>query len=62
MQIVEKHAPRQFTAMAHDGGIVLCTDQGGAFLCLRFTEEYERLVTLLGNINTERLPTGGTGE
>jgi hypothetical protein len=60
MKIVEKHTPREFRAMSHNGGIVLCDDQDGAFLVLRFVEEVEALRLLLNGIGVERLPHGGS--
>jgi hypothetical protein len=50
MNIVDKHEPREYTAMMHDGGIVLCDKQEGAFLLLRFASDLERLKELLGQI------------
>lgn len=57
MKIVDKHTPKQFIAMVHNGGIALCDDQDGAFLCLRFPEEVERLRQLLMQVDVERLAT-----
>ena len=50
VEIVKKHKPRKFSAFSHNGGIVLCTDQEGAFLVLRFPEEVAELRNLLDSI------------
>lgn len=50
MKIVEKYEPREFSALSHDGGVVLCDKQTGAFLVLRFAEDLERLKTLLETV------------
>ncbi len=50
MNIVDKHEPREYTAMIHSGGVVLCDKQEGAFLVLRFSSDLERLKALLSEI------------
>jgi hypothetical protein len=50
MLVIEKYAPREYTAFSHDGGVVLCDRQTGAFLVLRFAEDLERLKTLLDTV------------
>lgn len=42
--------PREYSAFSHDGGVVLCDKEGGAFLVLRFPEDLERLKALLATI------------
>lgn len=61
MKIVDKHTPRNFSAISHDGGIVLCDDQNGAFLCIRFPQEVTALVQLLNSMDIERIAPN-TGE
>ncbi len=58
MNIVDKHQPREYSAISHDGGIVLCDSRTGAFLCLRFAEDVERLRSLLATIDVTRLGMG----
>lgn len=60
MSIVDKHTPRTYSAIVHNQGIALCTDQDGAFTCIRFRQELERLKALLDEFNVEQLPTGET--
>jgi hypothetical protein len=50
MKIVEKHKPREYTAMMNDSGIVLCDKQEGAFLVLRYPSDLENLKNLLDEI------------
>lgn len=50
VNIVTKHKPRTYTALSTSNGIVLCDNDGGAFLVLRFKEDVERLRKLLEEI------------
>lgn len=50
MRIIEKHEPREFTSIVHNGGIVLCDKEEGAFIVLRFPQDIERLKELLDSI------------
>ena len=50
MKIVDKHTPREYSAISHDGGIVLCDKETGAFLVLRFPEDLARLKALLDTL------------
>jgi hypothetical protein len=56
MKIVEKHEPREFSAISHDGGVVLCDKQSGAFLVLRFPEDLRRLKALLETLELKEGP------
>jgi hypothetical protein len=56
MKIVEKYEPRQFSAISHDGGVVLCDKQSGAFLVLRFPEDLQRLKALLETLEVKEGP------
>ena len=47
---IEKHLPREYTSFIHDGGVVLCDKETGAFLCLRYQSDLERLKELLNKI------------
>ena len=48
-----KSEPREYTAFSHDGGIVLCDKQDGAFLVLRYAEDLERLKALLNTLTVQ---------
>ena len=50
INIIDKHQPRNYTAMMNDNGIVLCDKQEGAFLVLRYSSDLERLKDLLNKI------------
>jgi len=50
MNIVDKYKPREYTAMMHDGGIVICDKQEGALFVLRYASDLERLKALLNEI------------
>ncbi len=52
MRIVDKHEPREYSALATDCGVVLCDGKSGAFLVLRFQSDLERLKALLDSIAT----------
>lgn len=56
MKIVEKYEPREFSAISHDGGVVLCDKQSGAFLVLRFPEDLRRLTALLETLEVKEGP------
>lgn len=58
INIVDKHLPRTYTALALDKGIVLCTPELGGFITLRFKEDVERLKALLDEIKIIELPIG----
>lgn len=62
MNIVDKYGPREFSAISHDGGIVLCANDCGAFLWIRFPEEIQRLQQLLNSLDVERLPGTPDGD
>ena len=53
VKIVEKHEPREYSAISHDGGTVLCDKKTGAFLVLRFQEDVIRLRQLLDSIEVK---------
>ena len=55
MVIVKEHKPRKYSAVSHDGGIVLCDSESGAFLLLRFPEDIERLKELLDTLEIIRV-------
>jgi len=50
IRIVDKFTPRSFTAISHDGGIVLCEKEKGAFILLRYAEDIEALKSLLNSL------------
>lgn len=54
MKIVEKHQPREYSAIVHSHGVVLCDKEAGAFLVLRFPEDLERLRALLETLEVKR--------
>lgn len=54
MNTIDQHKPREYCAISHDGGIVLCDSQAGAFLVLRFPEDLERLKALLNTLEVKR--------
>ena len=47
-------SPREFSAIVHSGGVVLCDKQEGAFIVLRFAEDVERLRDLLAKIEIKK--------
>lgn len=50
INFVDKHEDREYTALAVDGGVVLCDTVGGAFLVLRSENDLIRLKQLLEKI------------
>ena len=56
LNIVDRHQPREYSAISSDGGIVLCVKQPGAFLVLRFPEDLERLKRFLETLEVKRGP------
>jgi len=50
INIVDKHEDREYTALATDGGIVLCDKVEGAFLVLRSDNDLQRLKQLLDKV------------
>ena len=54
MKIIDKYEPREYSAISHDGGVVLCDKMTGAFLVLRFPEDLERLKALLETLEVKR--------
>jgi len=50
MKIVDKHEPREYSAMMSNAGVVLCDKQEGSFLVLRYASDLERLKKLLNEI------------
>jgi hypothetical protein len=50
MKVVDQYKPREYSAISHDAGVVLCDKESGAFLVLRFHEDLERLKVLLGTL------------
>lgn len=54
MNVVKEHTPRNFTSFITNSGVVLCDDQDGAFLCLRFPEDLARLRALLAEIEIRK--------
>lgn len=50
LDVVDKHEDREYTALATDGGIVLCDKSNGAFLVLRSENDLQRLKLLLDKI------------
>ena len=50
IKIVDKHGPREFSAITADTGIVLCDKQTGSFLVLRYKEDLESLKALLNKL------------
>jgi hypothetical protein len=50
IEIVDKYPIREFTALALDKGVTLCTKRDGAFFTIRYTEELEALKELLNSI------------
>ena len=57
MPLVNQHIPREYSTIAHDGGIVLCDKKTGAFLVLRFPEDLERLKELLATLEVRCVPS-----
>lgn len=47
---VEKHEPREFSAMMSNNGVVLCDKLEGSFLVLRYAADLENLKKLLNEI------------
>lgn len=61
INVVKEYSPYEFSALVTSSGIVLCTEQNGAFLVLRFREDVENLRQLLGQVDVQRLsPTSAT--
>lgn len=56
LRVIEKHEPREYSLLIHDGGIALCDKREGALMCFRFAEDVERLRELLATIDIQRLP------
>ena len=50
INVIDKHEPREYTALMSDNGVVLCDKQKGAFLVLRYPSDLERLKGLLEKI------------
>lgn len=50
INIVDKYEDREYTALATDGGIVLCDKIEGAFLVLRSESDLQNLKQLLDKI------------
>ena len=50
INVVDKHEPREYTAMMSNNGVVLCDKQEGSFLVLRYASDLERLKKLLDGI------------
>ena len=50
MNIIEKHEPREYSAMMSNAGIILCDKQEGSFLVLRFASDLQKLKELLDGI------------
>lgn len=50
IRIIDKHPVRNFSAMACDGGVVLCAEDRGAFITLRYKEDLDKLKLLLDKI------------
>ena len=54
MNIVEKYSTKQFSALLHDGGAVLCDKELGAFLVLRSVDDLKNLKELLDSISIQQ--------
>lgn len=50
INFVDKHEDREYTALATDGGVVLCDTLEGAFLVIRSDTDLQRLKQLLDKI------------
>ena len=50
INFVDKHEPREYLSMSHDGGIVLCDKKEGSFIVLRYPSDITRLKELLDKI------------
>ncbi len=51
----KKYSPREYSLFTTNAGVVLCDNQDGAFLVLRFPEDLERLKALLATIDAKML-------
>ena len=54
MNIIEKHEPREYSAISSNKGVILCDRQEGAFLVLRFPQDLERLKALLETLQVNQ--------
>ncbi len=50
ISIIDKHKPREYTAMMTNNGVVLCDKEEGSFLVLRYSSDLEKLKELLNGI------------
>lgn len=42
--------PREFTLLAHDGGLTLCDKFSGAVLTIRYPQELDQIRNLLASV------------
>lgn len=54
INLVDKHNPREFSAITANTGVILCDKQEGAFIVLRFAEDLERLKALLNTLEIKK--------
>lgn len=50
MNIIDKHEPREYSAMMGNNGVILCDKLEGSFLVLRYPSDLQRLKDLLDKI------------
>ena len=53
IHIVKEHTPRKFSTITANTGVVLCADQEGALLVLRFPSEVRELIDILSSIRID---------